>query len=306
MTKIRFSYFNYARGGRPNTGYTGDSEGPCDYTGLVEVMRDDWPDVLVMGEGERYELHGRKGAWEAAAAMRAAGGPPYVPHCCSLPRDGMFAPVIFTNATTIVVRRFYDHRLPDFAGRNRNLLEFTLPDRDQVMRVLGWHGDIHSGDARLADARTFDRFADPSIPCAILADWNSVPSGPWEPTDLNKRGLHTARQLAWRIQWQHGPAQKGPHTFDTRALDYLIGYWDEDLQQRCGGIGFSYAAELAGDLTPTQIERPNGRQPIALDGIVLNKPFAEGMVEGSYRVHPFPDPDNPVSDHHRVSVTLDL
>ncbi|GAA1801575.1 hypothetical protein [Actinomadura chokoriensis] len=97
--------------------------------------RPNWPDILVIGEGDLYELNGMEGAFEAAAALRAAGGPAYVPHPCSLPREGgMFAPVIYVDPIKIVVRRFYSHRLPDFASRNRNLLVFTLPDRTDPIR----------------------------------------------------------------------------------------------------------------------------------------------------------------------------
>ncbi|WP_242890845.1 hypothetical protein [Actinomadura litoris] len=63
---------------------------------------------------------------------------------------------------------------------------------------------------------------------------------------------------------------------------------------------------MAGDRTPTQIRRPNGRQPIVMDGILLNESMAAAYVSGSYRVHALRDPDNPESDHHRVSMTLDL
>jgi len=42
--------------------------------------------------------------WEAAAAMRAAGGRAYVPLLGSLPRDwGPYAPVIFVDTQTIVI-----------------------------------------------------------------------------------------------------------------------------------------------------------------------------------------------------------
>ena len=144
------------------------------------------------------------------------------------------------------------------------------------------------------------------------------PSGPhFEPTDLNTAGVHGPRQLAWRVLFRHGLAQAGPHRYDSRALDYLIGYWHAPrdwrrawlrrrLGRRVGGVGFYHAAELAGDFTPTQTAKPNGRQPIALDAILLNQSMAAAYVPGSYRVHPFPDPDNPDSDHHRVSVTVDV
>ncbi|GAA1801568.1 hypothetical protein [Actinomadura chokoriensis] len=86
----------------------------------------------------------------------------------------------------------------------------------------------------------------------------------------------------------------------------MCGWWDPELNKRVGGLGFHHAAELARDYTPTQIERPNGRQPIALDGIVLNTPLADAYVSGSYRVHDFRDPDNLDSDHRRVSIMVDI
>lgn len=310
MTRLRLSYVNVEHGGRTEAGYSsysGDG-GPYDYTKVTGMLHDgDWPDILVMGEGDRYELNGMEGAHEAAAAMREAGGPAYVPFPCSLPREwGMFAPVIYVDPTKIVVRRFYSHRLPDFASRNRNLLLFTLPGRTDPIRILAWHGDIYSGDTRLADARRFDRLADPQIPCALLGDWNTVPSGPFEPTDMNKPGLHNPRAINYRVQWEGGPRQAGPHVYDTRALDALCGWWNPDTQQREGGVGFHHVADLEKDYTPTQIERPNGRQCLAIDGILLNDPLADAYVPGSYRVHDFRDPEHPDSDHKRISITVDV
>lgn len=306
MTRLVLSYLNYEHGGRADANYTGDGGG-FDLDGLVRVMTDGtaWPDVLAIGEADRWEFNGREGAHEAAAALRAAGGPPYVPYTCSLPRQGgPFAPAFLVDPRTVVVRRFYDHRLPDFASRNRNLLAATLARGGQQFRLIAVHGDIHSGDQRLADARELDRFARPDIPCAVLGDWNGVPSGPaWEPSDLNTPGRYTPQQLAWRTRFQHGPAQAGPHDIDTRALDFLLGWWDPDQARRIGGLGFHDAAELAADPTPTQIPRPSGRQPLTIDRILLNQPWAEAMAKGSYQVHPAA-PDHP-SDHLRISVAID-
>lgn len=190
MTRLRLSYANIEHGGRTEAGYSaysGDG-GHYDYTKVTAMVHDgDWPDILIIGEGDRYELNGMEGAHEAAAALRDAGGPAYVPYPCSLPREwGMFAPVIYIDPTKVVVRRFYSHRLPDFAARNRNLMLFTLPGRRDPFRIAVTHGDIYSGDTRLADNHRFDRLADPAIPCALLGDWNTVPSGPhFEPTDMN-------------------------------------------------------------------------------------------------------------------------
>ncbi|SNT14446.1 Endonuclease/Exonuclease/phosphatase family protein [Actinomadura meyerae] len=310
MTELRLSYVNVEHGGRTPAGYSsysGDG-GPYDYRKIVGMFHDgDWPDIAVIGEGDRFELNGMEGAYEAAAALREAGGPPYVPKPCSLPREwGMFAPVIFVNPVKVVTRRFYSHRLPDFAARNRNLLLFTLPGRSDPIRIAVTHGDIYSGDTRLADNRRFDRLAE-GMPCALLGDWNTVPSGPmFEPTDMNKPGLHNPRAINYRVQFQGGARQAGPHIYDTRALDFLVGWWNPDTQQREGGVGFHHCAELAQNFTPTQGERPNGRQCLVIDGILLNDPLRDAYVPGSYRVHDWRDPERPDSDHKRISVTVDI
>ncbi|MFA1548857.1 endonuclease/exonuclease/phosphatase family protein [Actinomadura chokoriensis] len=310
MTQLRMSYVNVEHGGRTEAGYSaysGDG-GPYDFGRVTGMLHDgDWPDVLVVGEADRYELNGMEGAHEAAAALREAGGPAYVPYPCSLPREGgMFAPVIYIDPQKVVVRRFYGHRLPDFASRNRNLLVFTLPGRTDSIRLMAWHGDIYSGDDRLADARRFDRLADPAFPCVLLGDWNTVPSGGFEPEDLNKPGVHNPRQINYRVQWEGGPRQGGPHVYDTRAMDFLCGWYNPRTGKRVGGVGFHHTAEMARDYTPTQIERPNGRQCLAIDAILLNEPLARAMVPGSYRVHDFRDANAPDSDHKRISVTVDI
>lgn len=249
--------------------------------------------------------------WEAAAAMRAAGGRPYVPLLGSLPREwGPYAPVIFVDPQSVVIRRWYDSRQPDFAARFRNLLVASLPGRrdDGVFGVVAVHGDLYSGDARLADAQALRRFADPSVPCLIAGDWNSVPSGPgWEDRELDDPGFwppgkHWAR--VHRVLWQHGPAQAGPYVPDTRALDYLIGWWDQARGCRAGGIGFFDVAEMAGDHTPTQVPAWDGRQRRAIDRMIVNQPWAAAVGPGSYQVHQPADPDHPDSDHLRVSVAV--
>jgi hypothetical protein len=309
--RIQYDYINYEHGGRTNPTYSGDG-GPFDFTGLVRIMSTGtWPHILGIGEADRWDFNGYEGAYEAAAALRAAGGPPYVPHVGGLPREwGPFAPGILYDPTAIQVHRWYDHRLPDFSGRNRNLLIASLPGRTDIFRVVLTHGDFHDGDARLADAKTLDRFADPDIPCVILGDWNATLSGPQDIHDFNAPGVHRLDRLAHKIQWNHGPAQTGPYESDTRALDYLCGYWHEGTENqpghRAGGIGFYDIADLADDHTPTQIPRPNGRQPRIIDHALVNKPFKHAYVPGSYQVHQPIDPDKPDSDHLRISFTIKM
>ena len=328
MTRIGISYFNYEHGGLPVAGRGGAVEGyghsgiaaagyhgggyGYDYAGLVRVMADGtpWPDIFIMGEGDRYEFNGQEGAREAARAMRRAGGRTYEPLFGSLPREGAFAPVIFIDPQTIEVRRWYDHRAPDFAPRNRNVLIASAPGRADadIFRIATGHGDIYDGDARLADAKRLRLYAEPTIPCLVAMDWNSVPSGPvWEDRELNDPVLWPPDK-DWargaRILWEHGPAQAGPYRPDTRALDYLIGYWHDG--RRIGGIGFHDAAELAGDGTPTQIPAADGRQRRTIDRILVNVAWKDRIIPGSYRVHQPADPEHPDSDHLRVSVAVDV
>ncbi|MFC0039548.1 hypothetical protein [Actinomadura rayongensis] len=312
MTQLWIDYLNYEHGGRSDPNYFGDG-GRFSFDGLVRIMKPGhWPDVLVVGEGDRWRFNGGEGMWAAARAMRRAGGPAYTPLPGSLPREaGPVAPTIFVNPQAVEVLRWYDDRAPDFMSRNRNTLRAQIPGRPESDEfiVIAHHGDIHSGDQRLEDARGFDRFANPDWPpCAIVGDWETPLSGPrWEPEDLNAPGVYEPHSLGWRTRFQHGPAQAGPHVVDTQALDYLCGYWQDGdpVGGRVGGLGFSDVAEIEGDFTPTQIARPNGRQSLTIDRAVLNPPARDAYVTGSYHVHPI-DQDNPGSDHARISFALDL
>lgn len=314
MTEIDFAYFNYEHGGLAGGHDHAYSSGRgYDFAGLVRVAGDQgrWPHVLIMGEGDRYELAGGEGMWEAAAAMRAAGGRAYVPLACELPREGLYAPVIFADPQAVVIRRFYYHRLPDHAPRNSNLLVASLPGRPAagIFRVRTGHGGLDGGDARLADAMRLRRLADPRIPALVAMDWNSVPSGPaWQDRELNDAVLWGNPGQGWaranRVLWQHGPGQGGPYVPDTRALDYLIGWWNPQTGRREDGIGFFDAAELAGDATPTQVPVPDGRQRRCIDKMLVNAAWKDAIVPGSYHVHQPADPQQPGSDHLRVSVAV--
>jgi hypothetical protein len=316
VTEIDFAYFNYEHFGLADGHDHAYSSGRgYRFDGLVRVAGDGgrWPHILVLGEGDRCELSGGEGMWEAAAAMRAAGGRPYVPLACELPAEGLYAPVIFVDPRAIVIRRFYYHRLPDHARRNSNLLVASLHGRPrtEIFRIRTGHGALNGGDPRLADAMRLRRLADPRIPTLVAMDWNSVPSGPmWEDRELNDPALWGRPDQRWalahRILWQHGPAQAGPYVPDTRALDYLIGWWDPGQERRVGGIGFYDVAELAGDPALTQVPAPDGRQRRCIDRFIVNEPWKDAIVPGSYQVHQPADPEHPDSDHLRVSVAIDV
>lgn len=75
-----------------------------------------------------------------------------------------------------------------------------------MFRVRATHGDLFSGDARLADARTFTRLAQEEIPCLLAGDWNGVPAGLlWDDTAINQPELWDQPwKRAHRIRWRHG------------------------------------------------------------------------------------------------------
>jgi hypothetical protein len=308
VTLLHSSYVNFEHGGRLGADYCGNG-GAFDFSGLVRIMSTGpWPAVLGIGEADRWDFNGYEGAYGATAALRAAGGPAYVPVVGSLPREaGPFAPAILYDPQVIQVHRWYDHRLPDAAGRTRNLLLASLPGSSEMFRVIVWHGDIHDGDMRLADAKTFDRFANPDTPCVILADWNATLSGPWNVGDFNDSQVHDSFRRAHKIVFHHGPRQAGLYEADTRALDYLCGFWlegDGGPGRRVGGIGFFDIAELEADFSPTQLPTASGRKPRTIDHALVNKAWRDAYVPGSYRVHPPVDPERPDSDHLRISFAI--
>jgi hypothetical protein len=311
--EIDFAYFNYEHGGLVDGRDHFFSSGRgYDFGGLIRVAGSGgrWPNVLVLGEGDRYEMAGGEGMWGAVTAMHRAGGPAYTPLACELPKEGLYAPVIFVDQQVIEIRRFYDHRLPDHPARYSNLLVATLPGRpwSEKFLIKTGHGALDGGDSRLADAMRLRRLADPGTPSIVAMDWNSVPSGPmWEDTALRNPGdwgPGAAWNLAHRVAWDPRRGLQWPLEADTRALDYLIGVWDPQTRQRAGGIGFYDVAELAQDPTPTQAPSPEGYPRRTIDRILVNAAWKDKIVPGSYQVHQPDDPDRPDSDHLRVSVAI--
>lgn len=312
---IDLAYINYWHGGlAEDPVHTDGCTCLHDHTGLVRLAGEDgrWPDVLVMGEGVNYTDYGGRGMWGAVAAMRTAGSPPYVPLPGTLPRDwGNYAPVTFINPLKLIIKQsFGDPNAHGWASRVRNLTVVQPVDGTSLLHLTTLHGDMGSSAYRQEDARALRWLANDRIFSVIMADWNETLSGPgWEPGDM---GDPTKYAYPWkfhhRLRTQPGfpgrPAE--PYTFATHALDYLVGYWNERLDQRVSGIGFTDACEQAGIRTPTNLPRPGGAQGKQLLHVLLNGPLADRIVPGSVRVHEPLDLDRPDSDHKRISVTVTL
>ncbi|MET9260494.1 hypothetical protein [Amycolatopsis sp. NPDC004079] len=306
-TEIDLAYFNYAHGGIVNpTDRAEEPPGGYDFSGLVRTMRERWPHVLVMGEGDYYEFWGGAGMWGAAEAMRDAGGRAYVPLVCGLPRQtGPFAPVIFFDAQTLIVKRFFDHRAPDFAARNRNLLMVRPAGGKEILYLATGHGDIGDAIYRQADAKDHRRLAYKDRLSAVLMDFNEHLSGPnHELPDLGDPAKYDQPpKHDHRLRNTRGVPDR-PYRRDTSALDYLCGHWNYEKNRREDGIGFVDAAEQAEIYTGTNLPVPSGRQCAQLDHILLSPALAERVVPGSTKIHDPVDPDNPDSDHKRISVTV--
>jgi hypothetical protein len=308
VTAVDIAYWNFAHGGVQPAATRGAVPTGYNFEGLVRVMGegDRWPHVIVMGEGDYYTFWGGAGMWGAAEAMRDAGGRAYVPLPCHLPREwGPFAPVIFFDAQTLIVRRYFDGRAPDFAERNRNtLIVRPAAGGEDLLHLAALHGDLHEAVYRLADAKNLRWLAGEDKLSVVLADWNEHLSGPaFEPADLEDTSIYDKpHEYLHRLRHTDGRPDR-PFRRTTYSLDYLCGHWDETAQRRVGGIGFVDVAEQAGITTGTNLPRPNGRQCVQLDHILLNTALAERVVPGSACIHPPLEPHP--SDHLRVSVTVE-
>lgn len=315
MAILDFAYLNYEHGGlvgHRDELHVGDGY-RYDYTKLVRIMgeEDRWPDVLVLGECDRYEFWGGRGAWEAIDAMAEAGGRTYTWLPCALPRGwGPFAPAIFVDTQTVRIKRFYSPHAPDFANRTRNLFIARPARGDQEFRLVPIHGDPYVPEYRAMDAEALWWLArQESIPTLLAGDFNEPLSGPaHEPTDLNDPAVFDKPWATGpKVDLHHGRIIP-PLRRSTGSLDYLCGWWDHERNQRVNGIGFHDVCELHGIATPTDQPRPNRlqqtRQGVALDHILVNDAARQLIVPASVRVHEPIDPQRPDSNHKRLSVAL--
>lgn len=318
MTILDIAYINFAHGGLiAEKDELGIGAGGCtyDHTGLVRMAGEDdrWPDILVMGEADRYEYWGGRGAWEAINAMAAAGGPRYAWLPCVLPRQwGPFAPVIFYNPQTVAIRHYFSPHAPDFAARTRNLLIAKPATGGEPFRLVPVHGAPWSWVYRGTDAEELRFLAGAGMNTIVLGDFNEPLSGPgFEPTDMDDPDSYPQPSaFASKVQLRYNRIEY-PARRSTGSLDFLCGWWDYDRNERVNGVGFHDVCEMAGINAPTDLRKPigdprPGRQGVALDHILVNDPLRGRVVIDSVRVHEPIDPERPDSDHKRVSAQVDL
>lgn len=317
INELELAYVNYEHGGliadpaglglHVGEGYR------YEHSRLARLFGDGgrWPDLAVIGECDRWEFWAGRGAWEAIAAIAEAGGRSYAWLPTVLPREwGPFAPGILYDPQTVRVQRYFSPHAPDFAARTRNLLVFRHARGSESFFLVPIHGDPYVPGHRAMDAQLLWWLANEKRSSILLGDFNEPLDGPeYQPTDLDDPTIY---DKPWgsgaKIHLDHGRIVP-PRRRSTGSLDYLCGWWDPETQQRVHGIGFTDLAELHNITTPTDLRRPigtpgPGREGVALDHILVNGRAREFVQMGSFRVHEPIDPDNPDSDHKRLSVTL--
>jgi hypothetical protein len=298
--RVTASLFNFEAGGW--------SEGSGhDFAGLVAAFTEEpVADLIVLNEAKYWDDRGETPFLTALAELAAVTGRPYVGKLCS----GPLGSAVVYDPRILRLRRGEDLSFPDKRGR----FEFTTTPTEAgtgtrfVVRAEHWA--YWSGDPRLERARLLAQFGKNPVPTLIAGDLNSTASGPhlpqirWDSVPLGVRdykGLHQP-DGSW-----------GP---DTRAVDRLIGAWDDRLARRSVGAGFHHVAELdphaPRPLPATTNQTGSG---LHIDHLLINDAWLNphsawlnldgGVVPGSYRVH-IPAGERFPSDHRRVTVTLAL
>lgn len=295
VVRVTASLFNFEAGGwREGGGF--------DFGGLVAAFSEEpAPDLIVLNEAKYWDDRGETPFLTALAELAAVTGRPYVGKLCS----GPLGSAVVYDPRILRLRRGEDLSFPDKRGR----FGFTATPTEAgigigtrfVVRAEHWA--YWSGDPRLERARLLAQFGQNPVPTLIAGDLNSTASGPhlphidWDAVPFGVRDYKGCR---------HPDGSWGP---DTRAVDRLIGAWDDRLARRAVGAGFHHVAELDAHaprpLPATTNETGSG---LHIDHLLINDAWLThggGVVPGSYRVHiprgePFP------SDHRRVSVTLAL
>lgn len=306
MTRILTAAFNYENGGRR-------ADGTYDFTNLQRVFSnvDEPPAVILFCEAKNYKDLAGEPKYAAAEALSDQLGVPYVAEIGSMAR-GPLPPAIFYNPDVLVLRRWWNQDDPGVYDDQRNIARFAIrgsaPAAADRTEFLAWvhHWEPLSGDIRLEEARRASRTGAQALPVIGGGDLNATASGKHMP----QRDWMAATFSARSHKGICGPdGQWGP---DTRAIDYLIGVWDEQTQQRRDGCGLHAVAEMTWRADPTEPILPTVNDDVdaggglLIDWLLVNDAMKPHVIPDSYQVH-IPDPDLPYpSDHRLVTVVLDL
>ena len=306
MARIEVALFNYQDGGMT-------ADGTYDFTRLQQafVEVDEAPDLILFCEAKNYRDRAGEAKYAAAEALSDQLGVPYAVELGSMQR-GPLPPAIFYNPNVLVLRRWWNQDDPGAYEDQRNVARFAIRDSgplaDERTEFLAWvhHWEPLSGDTRLEAARRVSRYGDAQpLPVIGGGDLNATASG----KHLPQRDWMAAN---FRHRSTKGLLSDGHWGPDTRALDHLLGAWDEDTGQRRGGCGLHAVAEMAWRADPTHPILPTVNDKVdaggglLIDWLLANAAMAPHIIPDSYTVH-VPEDDRPYpSDHRLVTAAFDL
>ncbi|MDG4764454.1 hypothetical protein O7632_10105 [Solwaraspora sp. WMMD406] len=307
MTRIDIALFNYENGGRT-------PDGRYDFTRLQYAFADVTavPALILFCEAKHYRDNAGMAKYAAAEALSDELGVPYVVELGWM-RRGPMPPAIFYNPDLLVLRRWWNPDDPAAFDDQRNVARFAIRDsgrvRDERREFLTFvhHFEPLSGDTRLEQARRLSRYgATETLPVIGGGDLNATASGDHFP------------QRDWAAAAVHHRTHKGTRRPDgtwgpdTRALDHLIGRWDDTTRQRTDGCGLHAVAEMAWRADPTRPITPTVNPAIdaggglLIDWLLANDAMTPHVLPDTYHVH-IPDPRYPPpSDHRLVTAAIDL
>ena len=306
MTHVPVALFNYENGGLR-------SDGAYDFGPLQEAFAqvEDRPALILFCEAKGYRDRAGQAKYAAAEALSDELGVPYVAEVGSMAR-GPMPPAIFYNPDVLILRSWWNQNDPGVFDDQRNVARFAVRGSDGFagarteFLAFVHHFEPLSGDVRLEEARRASRYggAQP-LPVIGGGDLNATASGKHMP----QRDWMAANFGARTHKGTVGPdGTWGP---DTRALDYLIGTWDEETQQRVDGCGFHALAELAWRVDPTRPILPTVNEKVdaggglLIDWLLVNEAMLTRVVPDSYRVH-VPDGYRRPSDHRLITAAIEL
>ncbi|MGZ3147297.1 endonuclease/exonuclease/phosphatase family protein [Lentzea chajnantorensis] len=302
MTTVGTAFLNYRDGGLlPGSGFDFDPLRRA-FTPLVGHA----PALIALTEAQRWANDGGAGVHGACAVLDDLLSRPYT----GLPgwhRRGDYGPAIVWDPQVLRLETWtgLDHETN--AVHERNTATFAIRGNPVRLRMIVRHYSFDSGTERLAEAEQDAEPAGDGLPTLLVGDLNATGSGPHLP------------QRDWALVPPHKRRHKamldqhGQWVADTRALDALIGEWNNAASTRAGGAGWRAVAELAhaAGVPAEEAFRPTTNSGASTGRLLtswyLANPAAIELIDPtSYQVHQ-PTAEYPAAwslDHRLITTTL--
>jgi hypothetical protein len=308
-TRLPVALFNYENGGRLAPGQYNFQKLQHAFDGVDEA-----PALILLNEAKEWELWGETALHGAVNALSQRLGRQYEGRAGVGVRGPTSMPALLYDPQVVRLDYWNGNAQPDKEH----------PDKQNVGHAHLWgnsaakfqvvirHLNPNNGDKRLHEVAEISGFAGASMPTLLGGDLNATASGPhipemdWSIADDELR-LKKAVWDAPRNKW----------VADTRALDFLLGSWNEERRARdARKVGWYALAELAHAqgmpderaFTPTVNRGIDKGGSMLIDWMIVNEAWKDGLVPDTYMVHVPPGDrreDFP-SDHRLVTATLEL